>query len=285
MFEGHWRTAIAAGLTLIAAFAVSGYILGHQLGEESGKKDAHTKKYERHAADEIQRTCLRLDPAAEAECVVRVMKTAHEHIRAESDLVAQRNMARWALFMLLATLAIAGITAGGVYYVWRTLGVTRDIGQAQTRAYLTPKILKLSWLPKAGARAEIEIENKGASPTRGVNVSGYLSNKGITGWRDGGELSTDVSGGSAAEVLAGGSGKAYIGWHISGHSSFFKGLTVDGTEFHATIDITWFDVFNKSQTARFHFHRPDGKGVMADLEDPFNITLEMRYWEHVEAKD
>jgi hypothetical protein len=136
MFEGYWRTAIAAGLTLTAAFVIGGYILGYQLGEEAGKKDAHTKEYERHAADEIERTCLRLDPIAEAECIVRVINSAHEHKRAESDLIAQRNMARWALFMLISTVVMAAITGLGVYYVWRTLAITSDIGMAEVRAYI-----------------------------------------------------------------------------------------------------------------------------------------------------
>lgn len=151
MSNFSWRHGVTAGLALIIAFATGGYILGNQLGQEVGKKDAHTKKYERHAANEIERTCLRLDPAAEAECVVRVINSAHEHKRAESDLIAQRNMARWALLMLLATVAMAFITAAGVYYVWRTLkatqvmaGDTRRIGEAQVRAYVSISSFKVS---------------------------------------------------------------------------------------------------------------------------------------------
>jgi len=126
MSKGNRSIWLTSGLTLIAAFAIGGYILGHQLGEEAGKKDAHTQEYERHAADEIERTCLRLDSVAEAECIVRVINSAHEHKRAESDLIAQRNMARWAFWMLIATFAMAAITALGVYWIRDTLLATKD---------------------------------------------------------------------------------------------------------------------------------------------------------------
>lgn len=168
MSKIDWRTAFTAGLTLILAFAIAGYFFGHQLGQEVGEKNAHTKEYERHAADEIKRTCLSRDPVAESECVVRVINTAHEHKRAESDLIAQRNMARWAFLMLLATVAMTFVTVGGVYYVWRTLNVTRDIGQAQVRAYISAgnggiwesEILEIC----------LTIQNSGASPAINAHI-------------------------------------------------------------------------------------------------------------------
>ena len=179
MSDFSWRHGITAGLTLIIAFAIGGYILGHQLGHEVGKKDAHTKEYERHAANEIERTCLRLDPAAEAECVVRVINSAHEQKRAESDLIAQRNMARWALLMLLATIAMTFITAAGAYYVWRTLKATQEIardtariGEAQTRAYVHVSGAELSW---GGPNAEapsiaLTVENVGQTPAKWFEI-------------------------------------------------------------------------------------------------------------------
>jgi len=179
MFECNWRTSASVGLPLIAAFAVCGFLLGNQLGYETGNRDAHTKEYERHAADEIERTCLRLDAVAEAECIVRVINTAHEHKRAENDLIAQRNMARWALFMLLATLAMAAITAGGVYYVWRTLGVTREIGQAQVRAYLSVESAEFK-SQNDRFIVSCNVINSGLSPAKKIRVEGVLCYNGVS---------------------------------------------------------------------------------------------------------
>jgi hypothetical protein len=190
MSYSNKSTAITAGLTLVAAFAIGGYILGHQLGEETGKKDAHTQKYERHAADEIKRTCLSLDPTAEAECVVRVINTAHEHKRAESDLIAQKSMARWALLMLIVTAAMAVVTAFGVYYVWRTLVATqdmaddtRDIGEKQVKAYVSTHIAFLDLSVKGaeispgvsvGAQLALTFRNSGNSPARNLAAEIYF---------------------------------------------------------------------------------------------------------------
>jgi CHASE3 domain sensor protein len=64
-----------------------------------------------------------------------VVETANEHERAEDDLNAQRNMAKWALFMLLATVAMAITTVFGVYYVWRTLNATQEMSADQAKVW------------------------------------------------------------------------------------------------------------------------------------------------------
>ncbi|MGC1502870.1 MAG: hypothetical protein WA782_01895 [Sulfitobacter sp.] len=63
--------------------------------------------------------------------------------QSEYDLKAQQDMAAWAFGMLIVTVWLALITLFGVFFVWRTLKVTRDmardtreIGQKQARAYL-----------------------------------------------------------------------------------------------------------------------------------------------------
>ncbi|MGJ8627055.1 MAG: hypothetical protein ACSHXB_08855 [Sulfitobacter sp.] len=177
MFKGNRILSITAGLTLIVAFAVGGYILGFGLGEQSGEHQANTDTYAKHAQDEIKRTCGRLNGAAYTECIIGVVETTNEHKRSESDLTAQRNMARWALWMLLATIAIAIVTAFGVYYVWRTLSVTREIGEAQVRAYLfidgakvTPRVEKdhVFW------DLNVTFKNSGQSPARNIEAEASL---------------------------------------------------------------------------------------------------------------
>lgn len=171
MSKGYWRTAIIAGLTLLAAFVVGGYLLGLQLGKEAGEHQANTDTYAKHAADEIESACFGLDTVAESKCIIRVIEATNEHERAESDLIAQRNMARWALMMLVATVLMAGITAYGVYYVWQTLNVTRDIGQAQVRAYISIKPNHISFL-KTGSASKFKfvikclVQNSGSSPAQ-----------------------------------------------------------------------------------------------------------------------
>jgi len=143
MSKSDWRTAFIAGIVLIGSFAIGGFILGSQLGHQEGQRDAKTQEYARHAADEIENTCLGLGGDAEVKCIVDVIEATNSHERAEDDLIAQKNMGRWALYMLLATLVMAIITAFGVYYVWQTLLATqhmakdtKEIGNSQLRPWM-----------------------------------------------------------------------------------------------------------------------------------------------------
>lgn len=156
---------------------MGGYILGFQLGEQSGEHDAHTQEYARHAAEEIEATCLGRGRAFEAECIARIIEAANEDKRAQSDLNAQRNMARWALLMLFATVAMAITTGWGVYYVWRTLGVTREVGQAQARAHLHFEIvdvnidaIEIDGVEHVRANFKGNICNTGNSPAHRINI-------------------------------------------------------------------------------------------------------------------
>jgi hypothetical protein len=146
MFKGRRFTEFAlGGLALLVAFSIGGYILGFSLGEQAGEQEANTNAYARHAQDEIDSACAGLNGVAQTECIVRVVEATNEHQRSEQDLNAQKEMARWALAMLIVTALMAFVTALGVYYIWRTLLATqrmaRDtgrIGEAQVRAHMCP---------------------------------------------------------------------------------------------------------------------------------------------------
>lgn len=143
--------------------AIGGYILGYGLGEQSGERQAHSDTYARHAAEHIEQSCSMLDGSAQTECIVRVVEATNEQERAQDDLNAQKNMARWALLMLVATVAMAFVTAGGVYYVWRTLQTTREIGEAQVRSYIYPSCSTEQINIEANT-ISIEFQNYGNSP-------------------------------------------------------------------------------------------------------------------------
>ncbi len=185
MHDFTWRHGIAAGLILIISFAIGGYILGFGLGEQAGEYQANSDTYAKHASDEINSTCARLNGAAQTKCIIDVIEATNQHERAESDLKAQRNMARWALLMLIATVLMTVVTAFGVYYVWRTLLATqsmakdsKEIGKFQTKAYLRIKEFKFHWFGDGlvtlksddgiGFCVRPEFTNMGNSPARNI---------------------------------------------------------------------------------------------------------------------
>jgi len=163
-------TALAARLALLVAFSFAGYILGFGLGEQSGDKKAKTDTYAQHAQDEINSTCAGFDGSAQTECIVSVVEATNEHKRSQADLNAQRNMAKWALLILIATIAMAIVTAFGVYYVWRTLAVTREIGEAQVRAYIGIPTAELRQMKSGQIALNIAIQNSGNSPARNPRI-------------------------------------------------------------------------------------------------------------------
>lgn len=171
-------TAVAAGLTLLIAFSLAGYILGFGLGEQSGEHQANADTYAKHAQNEIDGTCADLNGPAHTECIIRVVEATNEHERAESDLNAQRDMARWAFLMLIVTVAMAIITAFGVFYVWRTLLATQKmaeettrIGEAQVRAYLTIKDMTIGFDDSLTCpQLQMTLANTGQSPARKIEI-------------------------------------------------------------------------------------------------------------------
>ncbi|MEP5730053.1 MAG: hypothetical protein ABJL67_11870 [Sulfitobacter sp.] len=166
---------------ILSTFSISGYILGFGLGEQEGERKGNANNYAHHAQSEINRACRDADTVAQAECISRVIQATNEHKRSESDLVAQRNMSRWAGWMLLVTAVMAIITTAGVYFVWRTLKATqkmaddtRRIGEAQVRAYLSIEDVSVEIDMMDGIVVQniaVRIGNSGQSPAREVMVS------------------------------------------------------------------------------------------------------------------
>jgi hypothetical protein len=106
--------------------------------------------------------------------------------RYEQDLQAQRDMAQWALFMVIATFASVAIATIVAVYVRHTLKATQDavkaanrsanetkrIGEAQVRAYVTVRDVQMSLKPgKRHPTVSFEVGNSGNSPALEVTPS------------------------------------------------------------------------------------------------------------------
>ena len=130
--------------------------------------------YQRYSEEQIHNTCLNGNGGDIEKCVAVIINNTNEHQRAQDDLVAQSEMARWAFYMFIATVVMAGITGVGVIFVWLTLRATRDmaadtlrISEAQVRAYVHIAEYKtFFWRAEGKARCliQISINNSGASP-------------------------------------------------------------------------------------------------------------------------
>lgn len=188
MLTRYRIVAVLLGIVVILVIGWGVYSTGHLRGEQAGEYQTNSDTYRRHAEQEIRKTCAGLDGAAQTECIVRVIEATNQHERAESDLIAQHSMALWALLMLIVTAVMAGITAFGVYYVWRTLLATqkmakdtREIGEAQARAYIYVRfqgssvtILEDDDSGNLFFQAELKIINGGQTPAYKIVIHYHI---------------------------------------------------------------------------------------------------------------
>jgi len=170
------------GLALLAAF------IWWLVERQNERESAYRASYQQY-----QETKRDLPPgvAIENQRSVPDPKSYREEWRSEHDLDAQRDMADWTFFMLVASSAGVLVTAIGVIYVALTLretraavreaeaatkaaeaavDVTRDVGIAQIRAYvaITKFVFRVS--PNNKPCFEIMFANAGQSPTRNIEI-------------------------------------------------------------------------------------------------------------------
>lgn len=173
MPKRDWFIHFAIGLIVIALTCIwAAFHIGSEIGKTRGESNKHSAMYERHAEEQIRSTCLTGQSEDIAECVAKVIGSTNEQRRAQNDLVAQMEMARWAFYMLVATIVVAIITGAGVYYVWRTLEVTRETGRDQVRAYVEVSNVKFFWGTPEGAEPQLKVvlKNHGGTPAKWFQI-------------------------------------------------------------------------------------------------------------------
>lgn len=142
----HWGNKFAVGLTSLLGVSAFLWVFWDFSAEQTEIRMRGEHSAEIHleyAEDRIEEHCLSRKGDALMDCIHEEITSGQEHARAQSDLYSQQQMALWAKLMTLVTLigTLAGI--GGIVLIYKTLGatretndVTRDIGQAQVRAYV-----------------------------------------------------------------------------------------------------------------------------------------------------
>lgn len=260
---------LAIGLVLIAALGGTYfYSKGYQRAYEHHQVENEFAR----AAERAYGKCAAIGDVEKAlRCYQESYEASADERRAEHDLNAQREMADWAEGMLWATGLIGfltiSITGLGVFWVRETLvetrkavkaaddavEVTRAIGQAQVRAYLTCTGGKFG-IERSYFHCWCYIANKGQSPARNVRIRWQISTlyflPGTTDpiRLDGIEMDRDV------EAIAAGS---------NGRTSLFLTREQVGpdahdalcSEFIANFNVncrmTWEDVFGVEQSIKF----------------------------------
>lgn len=175
---------ILTALVLLCAVALGFSEWGHNLPEAQAR-DYESSPYAESANRRINSTCVGMSGVSLAECIIEIEQSERSNYRAEQDLHAQRYMMVWAFFMTLVSFLTAGIAAAGLYWIRATLietreavraaddavAVTRDLGQAQVRAYITIESCTVVFdTEKSNLGFRIQVKNSGNSPARGIQV-------------------------------------------------------------------------------------------------------------------
>lgn len=191
--------------TAVTAFVVATVVVltGLAIWDGAASYTQHRLEAEHYAAEYASESqeriehCAALAASADiAECISQVVGATREHQRGERDLATQRDMAKWAGWLLVASGTGVWITLAGVIYVALTLKATREavaaanrtadeakrIGEAQVRAYMSVGDISIIF----GADEEkiipiiqMKIRNSGNSPARSFEMHMQLAYQAI----------------------------------------------------------------------------------------------------------
>jgi hypothetical protein len=153
-------------------------------GQEHSQQEA-TNWYQDRAEQRIAIECLGLSGASLSQCANEITESAERDQRSQSDFEAQARMARATDYMAWAAFLSVGVAVVGIYFIKRTLDetarasaaaydavkTTREMGEAQVRAYLTIKEMMLGFNDSyTSPQVKMTLVNTGQSPARDVEV-------------------------------------------------------------------------------------------------------------------
>jgi hypothetical protein len=167
MFSGNWsrfdqavRALFAGAILFLIVICI--YQTGVSTGQSEREQERNSAQYAGDAEQEIENRCLLLEPVAIAECIQEVIEATNEHDRAENDLIAQSQMARWALWMAVMSGAAVVVTALGVYWVGETLVATRKAVEAASATNEIMREDRRAWInPNLQPYREIQVFDGG----------------------------------------------------------------------------------------------------------------------------
>ena len=149
--------------------------------------------------DRIASACIGIVGPEFPECISNQLAAYEASKPADEDLRAQQDMALWALWMFIASCFTVLVTGVGIYYVRemleasrsanraavRAVEVTRDIGQAEVRAYLGIESLTFGVDNERNVFLRVSARNFGQSPA--IKVQAVFKIMGSTSLPKGGD--------------------------------------------------------------------------------------------------
>jgi hypothetical protein len=197
MSRSNWLSHPPIGVGIAVLLLFAGALLANNQ-RESGGAQRRADQYSQNSLHSVPNVSP--PPVARQETLPREPKSERDERRQEEDLVAQKEMARWAWWMMLASFASVGVTGVGIWYVKQTLDTNRDAVEksalmaelaerhmvASERPWLSVKLAVTGDLEFKNYEGRIEIsfvmKNVGKSPAINVDVSHHIVTSLDKGW-------------------------------------------------------------------------------------------------------
>jgi hypothetical protein len=202
MLKRYWRkhrdvirwVAIAAACFLGVLISYgAGILIGQNLGHYDAEASGYSAQYPGET-DKRVRECLAHVPIGRAqECAQEAIEAGRESQRSEQDLSAQRQMAKWALWLLIFTVVQSLLGFGGFLILILTIrqgreaiAISRKVAEADLRPYLFVDRLELVDVSDAStfdpdtrskvygyysAKVVIYLKNFGKVPARNIHIA------------------------------------------------------------------------------------------------------------------
>lgn len=136
MPDSYWRgplAYLALALLCISVTAWVSWSVSSDLTEQQVRGEKTAEYHDTYAEEAIDQKCLGLKLPALRDCIHEQIESAHDHERAEQDLDAQQDMARFTKVMGWTAIVSVFLGAGSIVLIFLTLRETQKMAKETTR--------------------------------------------------------------------------------------------------------------------------------------------------------
>ena len=233
-------------------------------------------EYTKYTRDKVTQACVGVAKIDKIKCVNESFEAKREYEYNQSDLVAQRQSALWAYIMAAAAVFGIALSAGGMVLVYTTFRearksneIAQQIGQAQTRCYLSVKSAKILIEMSGNIGMTIILLNSGQSPARNFRWS-FLVNLRSKNPNFNGEIGLSkeslISSGHSCDIAV---GESHPPNQILCPRFELLDIPDTGLPTYMTIGVKislfWDDIFGKSFNEDWNFQYSGARGFDKDI--------------------
>jgi hypothetical protein len=181
MSKVYWRFIVALGIVALFSFISAwGWLSYLEYQNQHNKQRESVTQYKVETVEQYFDVCIKEDTSIVniSKCFSQSIDANRNAQRSQYDLQAQQDMAEWAYALFLLTMAGLIVSVAGLIFLFWSLRQTRtaikdnrEIGEAQTRAYIYVADVVIVRRPNNNIQAVISFSNTGQTPAKKVTYA------------------------------------------------------------------------------------------------------------------